>query len=121
VEEDEEVRPNTPIAELIAEHRRIEVELDALGQALATGKIDFLAFQRCRVLLRDHYPREQEVLAAIHPAAARKIAGQQAEALELAESVEVGARDAVSLVRRFVAIAQHTIIEEERDVFPLAG
>jgi hypothetical protein len=39
----------------------------------------------------------------------------------LEEAVATGhAGDSLRLARRFHAIAQHNIIEEERDVFPLA-
>jgi hypothetical protein len=89
-------------ADLIAEHRAIETELDA-------GDL-----RRAADLCRSLYPREQEFLGTIHADAARKIAGQHAEALELAEHLE----DAL-LARRFVAMVQHTIIEVERDLFPL--
>ncbi len=108
------------IAELAAEHRRIEAELDALARSLNSGLPDFGAFHRAWTLLRAHCPRERDVLAAIHPEAARKIAAQYAEALELASHIDEPSGDTVDLARRFVAIVQHTMIEVERDLFPLA-
>ena len=55
---------------------------------------------------------------------AAKLRAQHAEALEIAarlpESLSAGqTADAIYLARRFLAIVQHNIIEEERDVFPL--
>jgi len=49
---------------------------------------------------------------------------QHAEVLEIGLQVEdsfgIGqTSDAMALIRRFLALAQHNIIEEERDVFPL--
>ena len=65
------------------------------------------------------------MLGGHEPALGAKIAAQHAEASEIAarweESAAAGhAADTRSLARRFCAIAQHNIIEEERDVFPLA-
>ena len=106
--------------ELMAEHRRIEVELERLAASAAAGLVDLDAFRRAYALCREHYPREQEFLDAVHPGAARKIASQHGEVLEIAGHVEGSTADTVYLVRRFIALAQHNIIEEERDIFPLA-
>jgi hypothetical protein len=106
-------------AALIAEHRQIEAELDALSQSLAAGEPDLRAFRRASALCREYYPHEEEFLTALHPEAARKIASQHAEALEIAGHVEGLHADAVYLIRRFAAIVQHTIIEVERDLLPL--
>jgi hypothetical protein len=92
-------------AALIAEHRQIEAELDALSQSLAAGEPDLRAFRRASALCREYYPHEEEFLTALHPETARKIASLHA--------------DAVYLIRRFAAIVQHTIIEVERDLLPL--
>jgi hypothetical protein len=76
-----------------------------------------------------HYAGEDEffrgLLPELHGPAAKMLA-QHAEALEIAAQVENSlatgqTSDAVSLMRRFHAVAQHNIIEEERDVFPLCG
>lgn len=103
----------------MAEHREIEAELDRLGASLRAGAADLDSFRRAWTLCRAHYPAEEEHLAAVHPEAARKLARQHAEALEIAEHVESAGADQMQLLRRFAAIAQHNIIEEERDVFPL--
>ena len=60
------------------------------------------------------------------PALAAKVRGQHNEALEIAAHLEAclaasEAADVPYLGRRFLAIVQHNIIEEERDVFPLVG
>ena len=75
-----------------------------------------------------HYRQEALLLArlgTIYPAVASKISSQHTEACEIASRLEEAisegnSRDILSLPRRFHAIVQHTIIEEERDVFPLA-
>ena len=80
------------------------------------------------VRLSGNYLREAQFLAALRehePQLAAKIAAQHEEALEIAaqceESMAAGQdSDVRALARRFLAIAQHNIIEEERDVFPLA-
>ncbi len=86
------------------------------------------SFRQAHSALRRHYPAEKgflEKLALHHPGLAAKMAAQHAEVLELAlgaeEAVAAGqSSDMLSLARRFQALAQHNIIEEERDVFPLA-
>jgi nucleotide-binding universal stress UspA family protein len=104
-------------AELAAEHHEIEVALDAL----VAEPIDLDAVLKVMSLCARHYEREEEFLASLHPMSAGKLKGQHEEALEiaarLAESLDTP--DASYLARRFVAIVQHNIIEEERDVFPL--
>ena len=79
-------------------------------------------------LLERHYRREHPFLVILEqhvPKLAQKMKAQHEEALEMAarfeESlIEGHTRDALALARRFHAIAQHNIIEEERDVFPVA-
>jgi hypothetical protein len=107
------------MAGLIREHRAIEAELDTLT-------IEADAISRLAGSLARHYSNEKRFLDALavrDQKLAAKLRGQHDEALELAarllESVETG--DAGYLSRRLVAIAQHNIIEEERDVFPLVG
>jgi hypothetical protein len=117
------------IQSLACEHRDIEVALDCLGESVATGMIDVDAFQRVQWLCIRHYEREEVLLVwlgAWDAALAAKLRGQHDEALELAsrlqEAVIAGqARDEMYLAKRLLAIAQHNIIEEERDVFPLAA
>jgi hypothetical protein len=104
---------------LIAEHRRIEAELERLTASMEAGLVDLGAFRQAYVLCRDHYAHEQEFLEGAYPEAARKLGAQHAEVLEIAGHVEGSTSDTVYLVRRFVALAQHNIIEEERDFFPL--
>jgi hypothetical protein len=108
------------VAPLLAAHRGIETELDQVSRSLDAGTLDLDAFHRAWALCRDLYPQEREWIAAVHKAAAEKIARQHDEALELAAAVDVAGEDRPALARRFVAIVQHTIIEVERDVFPLA-
>jgi replication-associated recombination protein RarA len=106
------------ITELIREHRAIEERLDGVGEAVQTGEVRALA-----ALLAGHYSKEERFLDEFGEKLAAKLRGQHEEALEIAarlvEALEAG-EDAVYLTRRLLAIAQHNIIEEERDVFPLA-
>ena len=109
------------VAPLLAAHRKVEALLDQVSRSLAAGTFDVAAFRSAWELCRELYPHEQEWIATVHGAAARKIARQHDEALELAAAVDEAGEDRAALARRFVAIVQHTIIEVERDVFPLAG
>jgi hypothetical protein len=116
------------IAELVREHREIDGPLDLLDESLAAGSIDLPCFRRVTALAAHHYGREAAFLGVLEthqPAVAAKLAAQHAEALELAAHVEDSlaanqAVDAFHLARRFLAIVRHNMIEEERDVFPLA-
>jgi hypothetical protein len=106
----------------------MERHLDDLLSAIETNAGFLESFRKAHSLAAEHYRAEEELLREIawHEAAvAEKMAAQHAEALEMAagleEAVAAGqAGDALRLARRFHAIAQHNLIEEERDVFPLA-
>ena len=110
------------------QHRAMEQHLDDLLCAIEANTHFLESFRKAHKLAAEHYRAEEELLREIarHGAAlAKKMAAQHAEALEMAaaleEAVAAGqAGDALRLARRFHAIAQHNIIEEERDVFPLA-
>jgi hypothetical protein len=86
-------------------------------------------FREAARLAAEHYRAEESFLRALaeyEPTLAVKLAAQHAEVLEIAvgleESVAAGqTSDALRLARRFQALAQHNIIEEERDVFPVAA
>jgi hypothetical protein len=109
-------------------HRRLELLLDELLEASAAGTVVPAGCHAARREATALYAAESTFLDALNhhsPSVAVKLAGQQAEVLELAaalaESLAAGHHpDSLQLVRRFCALAQHTIIEEERDVFPLA-
>lgn len=113
---------------LRVEHRALEEHLDALMAAIRSGNDLVASFRRAARLAAAHYRNEEpflEGLGRYEPALAAKIAAQHAEAAEIAarleEAIAAGqTSDVLSLARRFHAIAQHNIIEEERDVFPLA-
>ena len=113
---------------LIKEHRKIEERLEAVAEKLASGQVDAALFGELRRTVTMHYLRESQFLAALRrhePQLAAKIAAQHEEALEIAAQCEESMADGQdsdvrALARRFLAIAQHNIIEEERDVFPLA-
>jgi hypothetical protein len=113
------------IQSLIENHREIEAALDCL----AAANLDVGVFRRAYDLCARHYEREEAFLiqlGAYDATLAAKLRGQHEEALELAarleESLLAGQlADGVYLARRFLAIAQHNIIEEERDVFPLVS
>ena len=117
------------IQSLAEEHRGIEAALDCLAESVAAAAIDVDAFRRVYELCARHYQREEGFLVwlgAGDVALAAKLRGQHEEALELAARLEEALlagdlADGLYLVRRFLAIAQHNMIEEERDVFPLAS
>ena len=117
------------IQSLVTEHRIIEGELDRLTESIVGGAVDVSVFRRARELCIRHFEREEAFLARLGKRDASlgsKLRGQHDEALELAaraeEAVLAGqASDLMYLVRRFLAIAQHNMIEEERDVFPILG
>jgi hypothetical protein len=117
------------IQSLAREHREIEAELDCFAESVTAGTIDVAAFRRVHRLCIWHYEREEQFLTwlgARDAGLATKLRGQHDEALELAARLEEALiagqmRDAMYLARRLLAIAQHNMIEEERDVFPLAG
>lgn len=114
------------IESLIAEHREVEAILEPLAASVAAGSIDAEAFRAVQRSCVEHYQREESFfdrLTARDAALAVKLRGQHAEAIELAVRLDEAlaadhARDSVYLARRFLAIVQHNIIEEERDVFP---
>jgi hypothetical protein len=113
---------------LLCQHRAIETGLDSLAQAIVTRN---LAPPFFAVLpeIEAHYRFEEKFLARLartSPAVAAKMASQHAEVIEIAEHLKSALesrndRDALALARRFLAMAHHNIIEEERDVFPVAG
>ena len=105
----------------------MEQLLDDLLSAIETDAGFLESFRKAHSLAAEHYRAEEGLLAEIarhEGALAKKIAAQHAEALEMAAALEEAVAtgqtgDARRLARRFHAIAQHNIIEEERDVFPL--
>ena len=113
---------------LAEEHRLLEELLDALETAIAGGNRIAECLEAAAGRARDHYERERpflESLATVAPELAAKLTAQHDEACEIAASFQEAlregqARDLPALARRFHAIAQHNVIEEERDVFPLA-
>ena len=115
--------------QLKEEHRALEEHLDALLAAIPSGGGLVESFRRAQGLAAAHYRQEESFLERFsrhEPALAAKITAQHAEAMEIAarleEAIAAGQRsDVVALARRFHAVAQHNIIEEERDVFPLAA
>lgn len=117
------------IATLLQEHAEIEVALDALAGTIRSGNVDPETLRDLMALNARHYSHEEQFLTALQardPRLAGKLRAQHDEAAEIAarlnESLAAGhTADTLYLTRRFVAIAQHNIIEEDRDVFPLAG
>ncbi|SPE27271.1 hypothetical protein SBA3_1340019 [Candidatus Sulfopaludibacter sp. SbA3] len=112
------------VAEYRAEHRELERALDNLLHEVSGAAPPFATFCEARALAGAHYAREAPLLETCGIHLAVKIAAQHEEALELAQRAaecwsEGHTRDAVNLMRRFQALAQHNIIEEERDLFPL--
>lgn len=104
----------------LASHRRLESLLDMLDRAIQQGEEFATQFRAAHDALRLHYLQE-----GVHwkRLAAPKITHQHEEVLELATAVEEAlvdgqTRDALSIVKRFTALASHNLIEEERDWFP---
>jgi hypothetical protein len=114
---------------LIGEHREIEGELDCLAEGIATGAINIDTLRRVHRLCILHYEREEPFLVRLgerDAPLATKLRGQHCEAMEVAdrlhEAVDADQTcDAIYLARRFLAITQHNMIEEERDVFPFVA
>lgn len=114
-------------ASLAEEHRAIDAALDRLAESVASGQVAAAILREVSELLSRHYRREEEFLARFeaHDAAlAAKMRSQHDEASEIAVQLEESlaanhAGDTIYLARRFLAIARHNMIEEERDVFPL--
>jgi hemerythrin-like domain-containing protein len=110
------------------QHRAMDQSLDDLFASIKSGAGFLDTFRKTHGQAREHYRAEAALLAEIAQydvALAGKMAAQHAQALELAASLEEAVAagqtdDALRLAKRFHAIAQHNIIEEERDVFPLA-
>lgn len=104
---------------LTPDHRAIEAALDCLSNA--PGAVDWDAFQRVHALCAAHYAREEAFLSKLEAPLAAKLRRQHEEALEIAAhlAADPASPDVPYLLRRFRAIVQHNIIEEERDVFPL--
>jgi hypothetical protein len=111
----------------LTQHRDIEIRLDELLAALDSAADPVAPFHAAYRAVLGHYAEEDgyfhEVVQYL-AAPVYKMLGQHAEVCEIAEQAEESLRigyiaDASTLIRRFHAIAQHNIIEEERDVFPL--
>ena len=110
------------------EHRALEESLDALEAAIASGSGLAECVSRAAARAREHYRREAAFLDRLgqyEPELAAKLRAQHEEACEMAEHFEQAREaeqigDMCALARRFHAIAQHNLIEEERDGFPLA-
>ena len=116
------------LKDLAGDHRSIEAALDRFGESLASRRLDTALFEEIREAIAEHYRREEQFLARLQahePALAAKLQAQHEEVLEIAAGLEEALTtgdpgDIGYLARRFLAIAQHNMIEEERDVFPLA-
>ncbi len=117
------------LAEYIGgEHRRIEETLDALIEALHGGDAT-TALELFRTAWRraePHFQAEEQVLFPALPAGFGKLVAkmeeQHAQVREVAAELEgAGAVDFIALGRRFHALLQHHLIEEERDLIALAG
>lgn len=117
------------LAEYIGgEHRRIEEALDALIEALRDG--DALAalelFRAGWRRAEPHLEAEEQVLFPALRAGFGKLVAkmeeQHAQVREAATALEAaGAADFIALGKRFHALLQHHLIEEERDLIALAG
>jgi len=115
------------IQSLTDEHRQIEAALDSFAGSIGFGTINIEAFRCVHELCVRHYEHETVLLVRLgdrDASLAAKLEGQHNEVLEIAyHLLEAETRgqtaDTLYLARRFLAIARHNMIEEERDVFPL--
>jgi hypothetical protein len=112
--------------DLTARHRLLEPHLDRLLAAIGTQNCEEQIRLTVPLVVETHSLEEPflKSLAEFAPAVAAKMTAQHAEAREIAFRLEEAMtqgqrRDVLLLARRFHAIVQHNIIEEERDVFPL--
>jgi len=113
---------------LANEHRPLEAALDRLAGTVLSGHIDTELLDSVANAIALHYLHEDEFLVELEaqePTLAAKLRAQHNEVMELSsqlqDSLSAGnAADVSYLARRFLAMAQHNMIEEERDVFPLA-
>ena len=110
---------------LTEQHRRLEVHLDRLGEAIRQNEPEAIgaAVREFMAEARPHYEWEE---AAVFPATGLaeftgKLARQHRQVCELAEALQaaVSLTDLVRIARELQALAQHNIIEEERDLWPL--
>lgn len=112
---------------LVEEHRRIEAEIERFRESMASGSLQIEYVRHVKELIAQHYRREEPFMLRLHehePRFADKLREQHAETLEIAERFEESLEaerlaDVEYLASRFLAIAQHNMIEEERDAFPL--
>lgn len=117
------------LAEYIGrEHRRIEEALDALIEALrdrdATAALEL--FRAAWRRAEPHFEAEEQILFPAVRAGFGKLVAkmeeQHAQVREAAAALQVaGAADLIALGKRFHALLQHHLIEEERDLITLAG
>ena len=114
---------------LRSEHSEIELRLDRLAVALTSGSTAAArtAYAEAWRLAREHYAGEEGLFfTAVRPqlpALTEKMERQHGEARELAghlEDPDLPESEWLWLARRWLAITQHNIIEEERELFPLA-
>ena len=119
--------PSTGMAR--AGHRGVEICLDRLAGALSSRDVEGAraAYFETRRAAFAHYEHEERTLfAALRPhlgELVEKMQGQHDEAREIAAHLDDAAlpeAEWVALARRFLAITQHNVIEEERDLFALA-
>jgi hypothetical protein len=109
-----------------AARRRLEEALDALLDALEDGSGCEERFRAASAAAHCAFQAEEPLLAAWaedFPGLVAKMRGQHEEAGELAAAVEdsfaggASAGERARLLRAFHAIAQHNVIEEDRELF----
>ena len=114
---------------MLGQHRALEILLDALIEAIQANADYLEILTKTEELLAEHYAEEKpllEKLKATSPRMAAKMIGQHNEVTEIAGHVDDALdrsqhEDALRLLKRFHAMAQHNIIEEERVMFPAAA
>ena len=116
---------------LLRQHRALEVQLDALEAAIQSSTDYAAILEEVQVLLDEHYAADEPLLMELKKQSPRIAARRDHDATRreswrsaviwMSRGPHVETDDALRLVRRFHAMAQHNIIEEERDVFPVAA
>jgi hypothetical protein len=114
---------------LRSQHRVLETHLDALLKAIDSGADYLDVLTKTEALLDEHYAAEKPLLEKLKkhsPRLAAKMTAQHNEVMEIAGHIDDSLdrsqhEDALRLVRRLHAMAQHNIIEEERVMFQAAA
>jgi hypothetical protein len=114
---------------LLSQHRVLQTQLDALIAAVKANADYLDILTKTEELLDEHYAAEKPLLEKLKkhaPKLSAKMTSQHNEVLEIGGHLDNAIdrsqhEDALRLVKRFHALAQHNILEEERVMFQAAA